>query len=63
LTKGSVQHEGVYLWSYQDLHDLERALENWFERYNRWKPHSALGRKDALGNLPAPGSVPWNEAA
>ena len=23
-----VQHEGVYLWSFQDLHDLERALES-----------------------------------
>ena len=38
----SVKHEGVYLWSHRDMHELEKALEKWFEDYNHWKPHQAL---------------------
>lgn len=34
-----VKHEGVYLWAYENLHDLERALEKWFAEYNGVKPH------------------------
>jgi len=59
----SVKHEGVYLWSYESLHDLERALENWFERYNRWKPHSALGGKTPWEVYRPQDSAPWKEAA
>ncbi len=59
----AVKHEGVYLWSYQDLQDLDRALENWFERYNRWKPHSALGGKTPWEIYRPEEPVPWKEAA
>lgn len=38
----AVKHEGVYLWAYENLHDLERALGRWFTQYNGWKPHSSL---------------------
>lgn len=38
----AVKHEGVYLWAYQSVHELERALGRWFEDYNGWKPHQAL---------------------
>lgn len=41
----SVKHEGVYLWAYENLHELEKALDRWFDDYNRWKPHQALGGK------------------
>lgn len=38
----AVKHEGVYLWAYENLHDLERALGKWFADYNGVKPHSSL---------------------
>jgi putative transposase len=41
----SVKHEGVYLWAHQNVRELEVALEKWFEEYNHWKPHQALGYK------------------
>jgi putative transposase len=39
----TVKYEEIYLREYRDLHELERALERWFERYNTWRPHDALG--------------------
>ena len=39
----TVKYEEIYLREYQDLHELERALTGWFERYNTWRPHDALG--------------------
>ena len=39
----SVKYEEVYLRDYDDLHELERALGEWFESYNRWRPHDSLG--------------------
>jgi len=39
----SVKYEEVYLRDYGDLHELEHHLERWFERYNHWRPHQALG--------------------
>ena len=59
----SVKHEGVYLWSYEDIHDLQRALKEWFERYNRWKPHSALGGKTPWEIYRPQEPVPWKKAA
>lgn len=59
----SVKHEGVYLWSYDNLHELERALARWFEAYNHYKPHQALdGRTpwEAYRPETAPG---WRQAA
>jgi len=41
----SVKHEGVYLWAHENVHQLEAALEKWFNEYNHWKPHQALGYK------------------
>lgn len=41
----AVKHEGVYLWAYDNLHELERALTQWFEDYNHWKPHQSLDGK------------------
>jgi putative transposase len=37
----SLKYEEVYLRDYRDLHDLERSLMRWFERYNTWRPHQA----------------------
>lgn len=38
----SVKYEEVYLREYEDLHELERCLGEWFERYNHWRPHQSL---------------------
>lgn len=59
----SLKHEGVYLWSYANLHELDRALSQWFERYNSWKPHSALGSKTPWEIYRPEDPVPWKEAA
>jgi putative transposase len=37
----SVKYEEVHLKDYRDLHDLERSLKRWFERYNKWRPHQS----------------------
>jgi putative transposase len=37
----SLKYEEVYLKDYGDLHDLERSLGRWFERYNTWRPHQS----------------------
>jgi putative transposase len=41
----SVKYEEVYLREYGDLHELERCLERWFERYNHWRPHQGLNEQ------------------
>lgn len=41
----AVKYEGVYLWEYENLYQLERALGKWFSDYNHRKPHQALGYK------------------
>lgn len=41
----TVKYEEIYLREYGDLHELERALGRWFNRYNTWRPHSSLGGK------------------
>lgn len=41
----SVKYEEVYLRDYRDLHDLERCLGRWFERYNHWRPHQGLAER------------------
>jgi putative transposase len=41
----SVKYEDIYLRGYTDLACLERGLGAWIERYNRWRPHQALGNK------------------
>ena len=39
----SVKYECVYLHGNADLRTMGSELERWFERYNRWRPHQALG--------------------
>lgn len=38
----SVKYEEVYLRDYRDLHEMERCLWQWMERYNHWRPHQSL---------------------
>jgi putative transposase len=37
----SLKYEEVYLRDYRDLHELERSLRRWFNRYNTWRPHQS----------------------
>lgn len=39
----SVKYECVYLHGSADLRTMEAELGKWFDRYNRWRPHQALG--------------------
>jgi len=44
----SVKHEWVLLHEYDTVPELEGLLEEWIDRYNRWRPHTANG-----------GQTPW----
>ncbi|MEI6716023.1 MAG: IS3 family transposase [Verrucomicrobiota bacterium] len=59
----SVKHEGVYLWSYATLHEMDRALSRWFEDYNRWKPHRAHEEKTPWECYRPDQIPPWSRAA
>ena len=37
----SVKHEWVLLHEYETLPELDHLLDEWIERYNRWRPHTA----------------------
>lgn len=37
----SVKHEGILLFEYQTIPELEALLAKWIERYNTWRPHTA----------------------
>jgi len=39
----SVKYEEIYLREHATLRELEAGLRDWFERYNTWRPHQALG--------------------
>lgn len=41
----SVKYEEIYLKEYGSVDALERGLSEWFERYNSWRPHQALGNR------------------
>jgi len=41
----SVKHEWILLHEYNTLPQLEALVATWIERYNRWRPHSALDGK------------------
>lgn len=41
----SVKCEEIYLREHATLPDLEAGLREQFERYNRWRPHQALGNR------------------
>lgn len=39
----SVKYEDIYLREYATIPALFTGLKRWFERYNSWRPHEALG--------------------
>lgn len=39
----SVKHERVYLFEHSTIPELRASLEEWFARYNHWRPHQHLG--------------------
>ena len=39
----SLKCEQIYLSSYGDLHELERAIAQWMKDYNHHRIHQALG--------------------
>jgi putative transposase len=41
----SVKHEEIYLRAHATVLELEAGMEAWFERYNTWRPHAALGNR------------------
>lgn len=41
----SVKYEEIYLHDHHTIPALERGLRDWFERYNDWRPHAALGNQ------------------
>lgn len=38
----TVKHGEIHLDDHRDLHELERALCRWFEKFNTWRPHDSL---------------------
>ena len=41
----SVKYEHIYLFEHATIIELCVGLENWFESYNTWRPHQALGNE------------------
>jgi len=41
----SVKYENIYLRGYTTIGELEKGLARWFERYNTWRPHQAMGNQ------------------
>ena len=41
----SVKYEEIYLFEHGTIIELSQGLEKWFERYNDWRPHAALGNQ------------------
>jgi len=41
----SVKYEEIYLFEHATVIALCAGLEKWFERYNTWRPHQALGNE------------------
>lgn len=59
----SVKHEGVYLWAYENVHELEMALAKWFSDYNHWKQHQSLGYKTPWECYRPEQTPAWKKAA
>jgi putative transposase len=61
----SVKYEEIYLREHGTLPDLITGLKGWFERYNTWRPHQALGNRtpqQAHQEAPSgPASAPDNQ--
>jgi putative transposase len=47
----SVKYENIYIKEYGTLRALEIGLAGWFEEYNAWRPHQALGDLTPLAYL------------
>jgi putative transposase len=41
----SVKYEEIYLREHSTPPELKAGLKKWFERYNTWRPHQALGNR------------------
>jgi len=41
----SLKHDELYLNLHETVGELERGIAKYVERYNKWRPHSALGRR------------------
>ena len=41
----SLKHAEIYLRDHGTLPELSAGLNAWFERYNAWRPHQALGNR------------------
>jgi putative transposase len=41
----SVKYEEVYLHAYDTVSDSRAGIGRYFDLYNQWRPHCALGRK------------------
>ena len=39
----SVKYERIYLLEHATVTALRASLITWFDRYNTWRPHEALG--------------------
>jgi putative transposase len=39
----SVKYEEIYLKEHATIPGLQRGLQEWFKRYNHWRPHQHLG--------------------
>ena len=54
----SLKYEEIYLREHSTVPVLRLGLARWFERYNAWRPHEALGnRTPSVVYLRAPGTV------
>jgi len=41
----TLKHNDIYLKSYESVPELEQGVYNFIERYNRFRPHTSLGRR------------------
>ena len=39
----SVKYERIYLFEHNTVPELRTSLDEWFDRYNHWRPHQNLG--------------------
>jgi len=54
----SVKYERIYLFEHCTLPGLRGSLEEWFDRYNNWRPHEKLGNLTPAVVYQAPTATP-----
>ena len=54
----SVKYERIYLFEHSTLPGLRASLEEWFDRYNNWRPHENLGNLTPAVVYQAPPATP-----